>query len=260
MILSLSRYEDNTMKKLKLCVSGITDVGAIKNVNQDSFVYKVVDAGECFAGIFAVADGVGGLEKGEVASSMAISNINRWWENEFKNHYHDQEYLIRTLIDCFKNTNTEIINMAKRNEIKAATTLTVLFIYKNNYFIVHIGDSRIYKINGLFNRKIDQITQDHSCIIDKQINGRTIKKSVLTECLGNKEQCNHFCAMSPIKKNDIFIVCSDGIYKTMADNKILDLINQNKNNIQNVCQSLVDTVKLNGETDNISVIAIKVND
>lgn len=249
------------MKKYKFQVAGISDVGTVKKVNEDGFVYKVIDAGEHFSGIFAVADGVGGLEKGDVASSIAISNINKWWENEFKKYYNDRENLVKSLITTLNITNKELITFATNQSIRMATTLSVLFIHKDDGIIVHIGDSRIYKSNpGTFSTKIEQLTQDHSCYVNKSINGRIVKKSVLTECLGNKDIINHFCVMNPVKKGDIYILGSDGIYKTMTEAKLAEVVKRNKSNMQELCENLVDTVKTNGEKDNISVIAIKVVD
>jgi|LSQX01.2.fsa_nt_gb protein phosphatase len=248
------------MKKLRIEVSGITDVGIEKKVNEDSFFYKVVDAGTCYAGIFAVADGVGGLEKGEVASRKAISDINKWWENDFKNNFNNKEYLIQSLISTINETNLELISIARNNSIRTATTIVVLIIWNNNWLVLNVGDSRVYRINGLFSNKINQLTQDHSCMINKEIDGRIIRKNVLTECIGNRERINHYCNLDTIKRNDIFIICSDGIYKTITDRELADITKTNKDSMDRLCNSLVETAKQKGESDNISVIAVRLVD
>jgi len=248
------------MKKLKLEVAGLSDAGIVKEINQDSFVYKVVDTGEYYAGIFAIADGVGGLEKGELASAVAVSNLNKWWEHEFKNHYQDQPYLVRSLITMLKTANLEIIRMGQTEGIKMATTMSILFIHMDQAIIIHVGDSRIYKVTGLFSPKIRQLTQDHSVFINREINGRTVRKSVLTDCLGNKEEFKYFSSMEPVSKNEIYFLCSDGIYKTMEDKDILTVIRGSKNDCLQICRSLMDKVKDNGETDNISIITVRVTE
>ena len=247
------------MKKHELEVYGITDVGTVKKVNEDGFVYKVVDAGECYSGIFAIADGVGGLSKGEIASSIAISNINKWWENEFKTHYNDKDYLVHTLLENIKTTNNEISNYALANGIRMATTLTILFIYKDEGIIVNIGDSRVYCYsNGIFKSNLVQLTVDHSCVVQKEIDGKMVDKSFLTEWLGNKPIINYFTTIVPIHKGDIFILCSDGIYKTMKNSSLLSVIKAKKNNLQQLCSELINSVKLKKETDNISVITVRI--
>lgn len=248
------------MRKLNFEVFGITDVGIEKQINQDSFVYKVVEAGDFCYGIFAVADGVGGLENGEVASSLAISNINKWWENDFKNNVNNYDYLINTLIKTLKDANEKIIKVAESKSCKMATTLSVLFLYKNNYFIIHIGDSRIYKLSNNFGTKIIQLTEDHSQIIQKNYNGKLVQKSVLTQCLGNRSQISHFCLTDKIKKNDYFLLCSDGIYKTLSNENIFSIFKDNAKDINQVCIRLIESAKNNNEKDNISVILVRITD
>lgn len=248
------------MKKRRLDVAGISDAGIVKEVNQDSFVFKVVDTGDYYSGIFAVADGVGGLEKGEIASAVAISNLNKWWEHEFKSHYQDQPYLLKSLVTMLKTANLEIIRLGQADGVKMATTMSVLFIHMNQAIIVHVGDSRIYKASGHISPKILQLTQDHSCFINREVNGRLVRKNVLTDCLGNREEFKYFSSMEPINKNESYIICSDGIYKTMDDKEILKAIRSAKNDVQVICSSLTDKVKSNGETDNISVIAVHVSE
>ncbi len=248
------------MKRLNFEAFGISDVGIDKQVNQDSFVYKVVETGDFCCGIFAVADGVGGLEKGEVASSIAISCINKWWENDFKSNVSDLDFLIKSLIQTIKDANDQIKKLADAKSIKMATTLSVLFLYKDSYFIINVGDSRIYKISNFFSGRITQLTQDHSQIIEKTYNGQLVRKSVLTQCLGNKDSFEYFCTTEKLKKNDYFMLCSDGIYKTQPSEVVLKILRENIKNISKICSGLIDNAKVNNEKDNISVIVVRITD
>ena len=243
------------MGNFKINSCGISDIGISKEVNQDSFVYKIVEAGDSYAGLFAVADGVGGLKDGEISSAIAISNLNKWWEQDFKNYYNDIDMLIPSLIKCFTKSNVEIMDYARLKKLRTATTLSVLLIHKDNYYIVHIGDSRVYKIT----KKIERLSVDHSCFINKTINGKIYKKSVLTECLGNKAEINYYCASGEISKNDIFMVCSDGIYKTIEENDLLKMVKSQKSDLQKACESIIDEAKNRGENDNITLILAKVS-
>lgn len=242
------------MKNLKIQAAGLTDVGSVKLVNQDSFLYKIADTGEYYVGIFAVADGVGGLDSGEIASTLAISNLNTWWEKDFKNNIDKPHNIINSLILTFKRSNDEIIYYSLLKNIKAATTLSVLLIYKNRYYIIHTGDSRIYKISS----KIQCLTKDHSCYVERFKNGISYRKSILTACLGAKEELDYYCTSGEIRKNDMFILCSDGVYKTINDRDIFKHIKKNKEDLKLSCKSLINEAKLRGERDNITLIVCRI--
>jgi serine/threonine protein phosphatase PrpC len=245
------------MKKLTLKAAGVTDIGC-KESNQDAFVYKVADVGEHYAGIFAVADGVGGLKKGELASALAISNINRWWQEQFKPHYHNQEYLVQSLTDVFKQTNKELLMLARMQGVRMATTLSVLVIHKGKLIIVHVGDSRIYRIRPGLRPGIVQMTEDHSCNITREINGRPVSKTVLTQCLGNKEEFRHYSRAGLIQKQELYLVCSDGIYKTLAASEIMGICRRYRKDLPQAGAALVEAAKSKGETDNLTAILVRI--
>ena len=97
--------------KYRLKVEAITDVGIKKNINEDDYIYRIAEVENYYAGVFAVADGVGGLEKGDYASTTASEEIDNWWNNEFKNNYNDYEFLIDTLKNVFLNVNDKLMNL-----------------------------------------------------------------------------------------------------------------------------------------------------
>lgn len=247
------------MTTLKIQANGITDVGISKEVNQDNITFKIATSNGEYCGLFAVADGVGGLSNGEIASEIAISNLNRWWYGEFRENYNDIDKLISTLITSIKKTNKDILAYSMEKSSKAATTLSMLLIYKDKYYIIHVGDSRIYK----YKKSLTRLTIDHSCLIDKNVNGTVYKKSLLTQCLGAKNDFQYYYQVGEIQNDDTFILCSDGIYKRIEDSDIGKIIKKNTSfwmgNWENICKSLVEEAKRRGETDNISIVVIKVN-
>lgn len=246
------------MKQLKYEAFGATDVGIQKKVNEDSFVYRIAEANGFPCGIFAIADGVGGLANGEVASSVAISYINKWWENDLKSYFSNLDYLIKSLIETVKITNSKIRKLSNAKSIKMATTICILFLYKDTYFVFNVGDSRIYKINSLFRVKTEQLTLDHSQTIDKVQNGRIVRKSVLTQYLGSNDDFEYYCTTAKLKKNDYFMLCSDGIYKTQTDDAIGGIFKKNLNEISKIGSDLIEHAKANKENDNISIIVVKI--
>lgn len=246
------------MGKFKFDAFGMTDAGVLDKTNEDSYIYKIVDAGLYFAGIFAVADGVGGLENGEVASSSAISNINKWWESEFKTYYNDREYLITSLKARIEEINKELMRLSEEYAGKMATTLTILLIYKDEGYIFHIGDSRVYRLAPGIRKQFEQLTKDHSVAINVPYEGGFIRKSMLTECLGHKKEINIYCSVREVRKGEVYIVCSDGAYKTTDMGELGETVRCCRTELGLMCKEIVSKAKTKGETDNISVVAVGV--
>ena len=86
-----------------------------------------------------------------------------------------------------------------------------------------------------------------------------VQKGLLTDCLGRMSKEGYYAASEETKQNDIFFLCSDGVYKTQSDKIIRQAISQNKKEPANICRSLINGAKSNGETDNISVIALRLS-
>lgn len=234
---------------------GLSDIGTVKAVNQDSILCDVKQTVGRNIGIFAVADGVGGLEYGEVASRTAINTLNKWWEScNFSPN--STQVLSETLIRNIADINKEICDYP----YNMATTMSLLMILEDKYYILHIGDSRIYRYkSGVFGA-IEQLTPDHSSMILKVVNGEEFEKSVLTDCLGRKSKSGYYSTSSPLDSGDLFVLCSDGVYKTQSLKDIKKIISRNKSSTDNICNTLISQAKNNGETDNISAIVVKITD
>ena len=248
------------MKKIEYDVQGISDVGICKSINQDKYVYRVYDINGESAGLFAVADGVGGLENGEVASAMAISNVIKWYENEFKDIYFDINLIAASLENIFDRINSEISDYGKNNNKKMGTTLTVMVMYRYKTVICHIGDSRIYRLRhrGL-GRNIEILTDDHSKMIGCQVDNEVVMRSMLTQCLGVDSHIKCDLKVLNLHKKDRYIICSDGIYKTQSNSEIKKIMSEQICSID-ICSELINNAKRKGETDNITVIGIEIKE
>ena len=240
-------------------VFGITDVGTVKKVNEDSFVYKVADINSNIAGLFVVADGVGGLSDGQKASRICVSKINQWWENEIKNYANmaariDIEGLRNAIIDSNKRIKID----SERNEKRSGTTLTMLVTLNDKAVLAHVGDSRCYRYHKSISWNLDQISSDHSCEVVKERNGIKELKTVLTDCIGYRESFRLDIMEFVMNNGDHYMLCSDGIYKTQSDHEIERAFKQNKGRLEDLCKTLVEGAKRNNETDNISIIVFSV--
>lgn len=252
------------MNNLKLSIGVTTDKGNVKKVNQDAFLCKVGSIGENEFGLFVVCDGLGGLEQGEVASRRTIKNFNEWWNQDLKEilKSDDIDNLIKTSLEnVITKSNEEIIQYSEMINARLGTTATALFIINKEYYIVHIGDSRVYKVD----KKIKKLTEDHTHYEMVRKQGKlkelkNIKKNVLTQCIGVNKDLNIYFNKGKVKNNTTFIVCSDGFYHKMNEKKVCKKLKSKKlegDSLQEYCEKFVDEVKHNGERDNITLITIK---
>lgn len=254
------------MNKLKITVGAKTDKGLVKQVNQDALLCKlgIIDKNEF--GLFVVCDGLGGLEYGEIASSKTIEYFEKWWNTQLKSilKIKNNEKLIRTSLEevLFKS-NEELIELSNEINSKVGTTVSALFILNNNYYIVHIGDSRIYEIN----KKMVQLTEDHSQyeMLRKQgiKNLEKVKKNVLTQCIGVNKTLDIFYKKGKIKKNTNFLICSDGLHNKMDEEYVIKSFEESSKEIkqeilQEMCGNFINEVKEKKERDNITAIVINV--
>lgn len=120
------------MSKIFLYCSSSTDAGIAKEINQDSILVRTGENNCSTYGIFAVADGMGGLSHGEVASRMACDFLNSWWEEEIPHILNNEKKLFEdleiSLEKLFNKVNREIYEFASQTGENAGTTLSVLFI------------------------------------------------------------------------------------------------------------------------------------
>ena len=237
-----------------------SDIGQAREMNQD-FLY--VSAPENNIKLYILADGMGGYEGGEIASELATTAAKNYIETNFENTPKDREEILKLIKSAMEYANMVVYEKSKEDEKLEGmgTTLEICLIYNNKAYIGHVGDSRIYRIRGIFIRKL---TTDHS-YVEKLIKDGTItreeaanhpKKNMLTKALG----CNIFVepdvAARGFIKDDILLICSDGLTNMVDEDKIYDIV---KENAEEAPQKLIDLANRNGGIDNITAIVIKSN-
>lgn len=141
------------------------------------------------------------------------------------------------------------------------TTLTLLLIENNNYFVGHIGDSRAYLIRD---GSLIQITEDHSYVEELVKLGRITQeearihpqKNIITRALGIDEDIEVDIFTGKVLKNDVYLLCTDGLTNMLTDDLILKEF-KNSENINEACDNLINLAKQNGGYDNITIVAVK---
>ena len=235
-----------------------SDVGRVRDLNEDYFyVSNSLDDIQ----LFMLADGMGGCNGGEIASRLAIEAAKNYIENNFKDIEKDKDSIIQLVASSMEYANMVVYEKSRENkELEGmGTTLEICLIYNNKVFIGHVGDSRIYRIRKEFMRKL---TQDHS-YVQKLVKDGTIteeeavhhpQKNMLMKALG----CNAFVEpdvmIKGFLKDDILIICSDGLTNLVPQEEIFAEV---KKNIETAPKELIEKANNNGGYDNITVIVIK---
>ncbi len=246
-----------------------TDIGLRKSLNEDA--YKVwftsIDGEE--RGFFGVADGVGGEERGEVASKETldrifqrlyplISNIERPEEEEIK----------ESMEEAVKQTNTEILEIARENGLgKIATTLTMGIMIGEFLAVANVGDSRTYLHR---NNELNLITKDHSLIEHLVSKGKLdmedvkvprsekakMHENVVTRAIGDKEVVEVDIFTAYLRKGDRLLLCCDGLTDLVTEEYINKTINDAAS-IDECCKLLVKAANDEGGKDNITVVMVQ---
>jgi serine/threonine protein phosphatase PrpC len=244
---------------MPLLCSGQSDRGLVRKTNQDSILMNPVH--KCFV----VADGMGGHLGGDIASQLAVQIFSEELENMGTGH--------STKIDVVKssilNANKIIFEKSQKEEHLQGmgTTVVCLLIEKSKAYLANVGDSRGYLIN---NGAIYQLTRDHSLVQEKLNLGIYTRveaaldrmKNILVRTLGFDLQVEIDIFEYTISKNDIFLICSDGLYGKVSDEEILSLINKHipepeiakTKDLDLVIQELIAHANKYGGNDNISAI------
>lgn len=255
------------MKRKRFTIAAKTDIGNIKKINQDNLLCKSGKVENNEFGLFIVCDGVGGLSKGEIASTSVIEHFDSWCNNELiellSNNLIDSNTIKNSICNNLYKVNQNLISFSNEQNIKLGTTTTILFVLNKKYYIAHIGDSRVYIVN----KKLKQLTEDHTYYAKLMKEGniekaRKTKKSILTQCIGVKDHINIYLSEGNLNKNSTFILCSDGFYNKLdkkITKKICKLKKKNQKKLKKHCDKLVDNIKAKGERDNITLIAVNVS-
>lgn len=233
-----------------------THIGMVREHNEDS--YLIIDKFYPKFCVFAVADGMGGHNAGEVASKMAINSIKKFFQ---ENHNRD-EYIfnVKNIKHLVEKINMEIFKRSQSLPIYngMGTTLTLIISFDYKIYIVHIGDSRAYKIND---NGINQLTEDHSLVAELVKEGKISEgdalihpqKNVITRALGTEKNVSPDIYNYPLDSNDIILLCTDGLINSISEGQIYDILIKNID-FQQKAELLINYANDNGGKDNITAI------
>ena len=237
-----------------------TDVGIMRQMNQD-YCYINLEQEGLLPNLFIVADGMGGHNAGDFASRFCVEKFVELVRNAGTGVVSKLSFLENAI----RETNEQLIIKATENpELEGmGTTFVAATVSENNEMdVLNIGDSRIYLIDS----QIRQITEDHSLVMEMVKNGEIKKeearfhpkKNVVTRAISAIGVVIPDMFRVPVKKDDVILLCSDGLSNMVADNEIYDIINENRDDLDACSDILVDRANKNGGRDNITVVLIKI--
>lgn len=232
-----------------------TDVGKKREVNQD-FVFTCDTPIGNLPNLYAVADGMGGHKAGDYASKYTVEIIKSEIE---KSAERTPEPLLKHAI---KVSNDKIIEAAAKDENLSGmgTTIVAATIIEHTLYFANVGDSRLYLIND----QITQLSKDHS-LVEEMVRLGGIKpeeakhhpdKNIITRAIGAKEGVEADFYEFRLHKDDIILMCSDGLSNMVDDEEIFNVVKGSRDIVEAV-DELIKKANKNGGNDNIGIVMVQ---
>jgi serine/threonine protein phosphatase PrpC len=231
--------------------SGASDTGRKRRRNEDSYVIAPP--------LFAVADGMGGAQAGEIASKLAAAALEDTDSGALSG-----EDRVTSLI---QEANRRVYERSNEdpNASGMGTTITVALVEDSGVTIGHVGDSRAYRYRD---GSIEQITEDHSLVNELMKSGKLSpeeaethpQRSVITRALGTDPDVDVDSFTVEANVGDVFLLCSDGLTTMVDDDDILGVLERYHDDLDRATKSLVSAANRGGGEDNITVIAFAISD
>jgi protein phosphatase len=227
-----------------------SDTGRRRRRNEDNYVVAPP--------LFAVADGMGGAQAGEVASRLAASALEG---GDF-----DGPEGIEQIDSLIQEANRRIYDRASTDPTASGmgTTMTVALVDGMTVAIGHVGDSRAYLVRG---ERMEQLTEDHSLVNELQKTGKLSaeeaqvhpQRSVITRAVGTDPDVDVDGFTIEAEEGDVFLICSDGLSDMVEDEEILELVHAHRDDLDKAVQALVAAANRGGGEDNITAVAFRIS-
>lgn len=254
---------------MNILTSYCTDVGNIKQVNQDGLLIKTAVWKGMKVALLCICDGMGGLAMGERASTHVIKRFSQWFEEKLPELLEKEEWedSIRVQwVEMLEEANQVLAKFGTEQKINLGTTCTALLILGESYYIIHIGDSRVYEITD----EIAQLTSDQTVLAREIALGRVsaeqaeqdARGSVLLQCVGASKNIDPEFLIGEVQKNTVYMLCSDGFRHKVTEEEFQRGFApekmQNEKIMQQQCKYFTELNKSRAERDNITVILAKI--
>jgi PPM family protein phosphatase len=264
---------DSTLSVL-IDAFGQSDVGLVRKNNEDSFLVADLTSGVTTPDAFAlnqaigdkgslllVADGMGGVEAGEVASRMAAESVAKFFVEQLSTKPSVDQ---RTFVEAFKQSvheaNRSVFEEGQRDHHRRGmgTTLTAAAVHGQFIFFAQLGDSRAYLAR---NNSITAMTRDQSLVAELVASGSLSsqeakthpQRNVILQALGVQSQVEVVLSFTQLKRGDQVVLCSDGLWGKVEAEEIKELL-EKRLEPKTICQHLIQLARERGGEDNITVV------
>ena len=259
----------NTIEKITM--AGASDKGTVRAENEDFYSFSIQNK------FFILCDGMGGHQKGAVASKMAAETIHdlittsenskkivvKKCVTDLSGAYQDfdkpNQIPVLYLVAGTRLANRRIFSAAGHNRklTGMGTTIAAVMFNEEQIFIVHVGDSRVYRFR---NDKLSCLTTDHSwlneLLEDNEISEKDVSafqnKNVLTRALGVSPSVKVDLQITTVQPNDLYLLCSDGMFNALPKEEIVGVLANTRSSLQDRVVELVKNAKLRDGSDNIT--------
>ncbi len=251
-----------------LDIYGVTDIGCVREHNEDWIGWKILpsaenEAARCLA---VLADGMGGYSGGAEASRIAGEQFIRSVASaidKIKPISNDEYAKLLTQAGAEANNSVREARALNYEHHKMGTTLLAMLLLKENYWLVHVGDSRCYRARE---GELQQMTQDHSLVQELLDSGSLTEKeaerapfrNMLTRAVGTEPNLRFAIAKHRLQQGETWMLCSDGLYNAVSEPVIGEWLNSNLCAEEIATGLLQDSLKNNAQ-DNVSIIVLQQN-
>ena len=247
---------------MKLTFAELSSTGPVRHHNEDSIGFWQPESEEdrlVHGSLAAVADGVGGLSSGEIASRMAIDIALNTFKTASRSGKPNE-----ILEQIFREANLDIYNFGIESEQRRmGTTLTACIFRNKEVCVGHVGDCRVYLVR---NGTVKKLTSDHTYVemqrklglISEEEAMSSELRSVLTRTLGQNPIVQMDFTKSALSNRDSIVLCSDGLHTLFMEHEIADIVRRMEPSA--ACEYLITTAESRGAEDNISVQIVRVEE
>ncbi|MGD8567931.1 MAG: protein phosphatase 2C domain-containing protein [Gammaproteobacteria bacterium] len=233
--------------------AGASHVGHVRQINEDAYLER------SDIGLWAVADGMGGHDAGDVASQRIIDILQHTPFSDRLSSYADE------VEDRIIAVNDELIQLAQEHNDNRTigSTVVAMIALESNCAILWAGDSRAYRYRD---NQCQQLTRDHSQVEEMVQQGLLRREdaedhpasNIVTRAVGATDKIYVDIDISDARPNDTFLLCSDGLNKHLTDEEIGEILQHDQ--LDEIPQKFIDLTLSRGAIDNVTVVVVRAQD
>ena len=254
---------------MRTLIAYCTDKGIRKETNEDALLIRTASSALGEIIFAAVCDGMGGLNRGELASSSLVQCLSDWFDDKLPSLLekgYDFIALKSGLEFEIRRQSRRMEDYARRNGIRMGTTVTLILSVGKRGLIANVGDSRVYEIS----QELKQLTKDQSFVqmevdagrLSAEEAERDSRRNILLQCVGESSNLSPVISEMRFNKNAVYLLCSDGFHHELSSDELCSTILSGaaagEDGVTKALERLVRLAMNRGEVDNITAVALQI--